>query len=71
MKNASEDRDQEHPSDAPLEFFVPGLDEAAVDLRSAFPDLSEESLARVLGLPTRRRQSNHSVPIDRRPGGVS
>ena len=56
MKIPLENREQDGRHTAPLDFLVPGLDAAAQELLAAYPDLSEASLARVLGLPTRETQ---------------
>ena len=61
MKNPSETQVPEYPTYASLGIPVPGLDAAAEDLQASYPDLSEESLARILGLPTRSSQGVHSV----------
>ena len=44
-----------------LEFPVPGLDAAAEVLHAAYPGLSEESLVRILGLPTRSGHAGYSI----------
>ena len=51
----------EHLACASMEFPVPGLQAAAEDLRAVYPELSDESLARILGLPSRIGPANHSV----------
>lgn len=52
MKTPTEERGRELLRDSPMDILVPGLYAVAKDLRTAFPNLSEESVARILGLPT-------------------
>ena len=61
MENHTESLNQKRESSASLEFPVPGLDAVAEDLLASYPELSEESIARILGLPTRSSQEVHSV----------
>jgi hypothetical protein len=34
-----------------VEFLVPGIEQVVNDIRTAFPNLPDESIARILGLP--------------------
>jgi hypothetical protein len=54
MKNRVEDDDTALLESGSLEVAVPGLFETLTDLRTMYPDLSDESLARVVGLPMKK-----------------
>lgn len=68
MKTPSENREQEGQLTVPLDFLVPGLDAAAEELLAAYPGLSEASLARVLGLPTKELQLEEHSKTDLQTG---
>jgi len=68
MENHAENHNHEHRTGVSSEVLVPGLDAAAEDLRTAYPDMSEESIARILGLPTRKGVLSHSVVPDCQEG---
>jgi hypothetical protein len=57
MKNTPENLDLEQLKPPPAESGVPGIELAVKEIRIAFPDLSEESLARILGLPSLKAAS--------------
>lgn len=65
MKNNPENLDLERPMLPRAELGVPGIELAVKEIRIAFPDLSEESLARILGLPSLKAASPSA------PGGKS
>jgi hypothetical protein len=61
---------QEYISNARLEFMVPGLDAVASALQNAFPDLSRDSLARILGLPAEAEPLTRSTLTAGQKGGI-
>jgi len=52
------------------DFAVPGLIVAADLIRSAYPDLSEESIARILGLATKASHQTECVLTAHEEEGV-
>ena len=61
MENHPESSSHESEARASSEVLVPGLRATVENIRSAYPDLSEESLARILGLPTETNRPIRSV----------
>jgi hypothetical protein len=57
MRNRAEGADKETLAPASTEICVPGLTAALAELREAYPYLSDECLARILGLPTKKDQA--------------
>lgn len=51
MMNNSEKLDHEPRLQASKRVSVPGIELTVKDIRAAYPEISEESIARILGLP--------------------
>ncbi len=63
MRNRTEDADKEATAPAAWDICVPGLSVAFAELRAAYPHLSDESLARILGLPTKKEHAPGAAPL--------
>lgn len=65
MKNPLENDDKGPYASPASGTSVPGLSETLADLRTTYPDLTEGSLGRILGLPIKEDLVRKTVVSDR------